>query len=894
MSRWNPPSLKPPALIAVSELLARWVLWVVRYTRTTLGLLGVVTLLAGWVVSERFQVNSKLGDLIEQNASWRTDFDAYKAKFPQLIDTVFVVVSSTSTRDIETTTEALHAAMLSRPEQFQDVYAPGASNFFSTNALLYMEVDELEELIDQLAQAQPLLTAMAEDPSLRGLLELVRDGLENEGGAELERVARLLANSAELVVKGDQGRIRWSDEFFDDDELRYGLITLKGATDYGVALPNSATMANVRAQIASIDLPAGVDIALTGEVALAHEEIKAAQDGVQIAGMVSAVLLLIVLGVGVRSVRVIAATFGMLLIGVLWTSAYALLTVGEYNTLSLIFLVMFFGLGVDFAIHYCLCVQENLQTNLQQRTGPAALSRARVAESLAAATGSVGRALSLCALTSALGFLCFVPTDYQGLADLGIIAAGGMFIAAFLTFTLMPALFSWWRGPGLPHGAGRGFSTNPIVGYLVQRRVVVIGLVLAGAVIAGSVARDMSFDYSVLALRDPQSESMQTLRVLQREDIVTDYALSILSDETQLSTLEELVELDVVDKVTTPFAYVPAEQDEKLFILEDAQLILDSALNPARTLPSPGDAELKQEISSVLALIGPSASPDELVGVTELGDEQAAQLKPELDRLGSALAALVDRPEQVMRLQKAAITGLLEELDWVRAALAAQMIEFDDLPEDLRARLVSPQGEFHSIVLPSEDISNVDALSRFIEGTRANVPFATGRPVVEWGIGGIVVNAFTNALVLAGAGIALVLLLSLRSFPLTGMVLIPLVLTSVFTLAAAVLLDVRLNMANILVLPLIFGLGVDNGIHVVERYLGSSDVDQLMGSSTPRAVLLSTLTTIGTFAALALSPHQGTASIGYLLTIAMGFLLVFTLVLLPVLLSWLPKKAGSG
>ena len=106
-------------------------------------------------------------------------------------------------------------------------------------------------------------------------------------------------------------------------------------------------------------------------------------------------------------------------------------------------------------------------------------------------------------------------------------------------------------------------------------------------------------------------------------------------------------------------------------------------------------------------------------------------------------------------------------------------------------------------------------------------------------------------------------------------------------------MDIRLNMANILVLPLIFGLGVDNGIHVVERYLRSNNVEQLMGSSTPRAVLLSTLTTIGTFAALSLSPHQGTASIGYLLTIAMGFLLIFTLLLLPVLLSWLPKKAVS-
>lgn len=871
----------------VNSWLVRWVAWVAEHTRTTLGLLAMVTLLAGWVVAERFQINSKLGDLIEQNARWRTDFDAYKEKFPQLIDTAFIVVSSRSVRDIETVSRAINRSLLARPDQFQDVYAPGASDFFRTNALLFMDVEELESLVDQLAQAQPLLTAMAEDPSLRGLLELIRDGLENDPGAELERIARLLATSVHAIAEGEDGRIRWADEFFNDEELHYGLISLKGAKDFGVALPNSATMENLRLLLADIEVPSGVQLALTGEVALAHQEIKAAQDGVQVAGIVSAVLLLIVLGFGVRSIRIIAATFIMLGMGVLWTSAYALLTVGEYNTLSLIFLVMFFGLGVDFVIHFCLCAQETYaqQERPRERMQESIDSTAagRVAASLIEATGSVGRALSLCAITSSLGFLCFVPTDYQGLADLGVIAAGGMFIAAFLTFTLLPALFSWWRGPGVARTQGGGLVSSGVVQRLVRRRISVMVIVLIGAAVAGATARNMSFDYSVLALRDPQSESMQTLRVLQRENIVTDYALSILSSQEQVAGLEQLAELAVVDKVTTPFDYVPDEQEDKRFMLDDAELILDSALNPARVLPAPSIAALQQEIDSVLGLLQQRDS----------GTAADAVAHQQLVQLGDSLAAIRDQPNVITKLQTAAITGLITELEWVRDAVAAQPIEFDDLPQALRDRLISPQGEYHSIVLPAEDISNVSALSRFIEGTLAEVPFATGRPIVEWGVGGIVVGAFKQALLLAAIGIALVLLIALRSVPLTAMVLVPLVLTSLFTLATAVWLDIRLNMANILVLPLIFGLGVDNGIHVVERYLRSNNVEQLMGSSTPRAVLLSTLTTIGTFAALSLSPHQGTASIGYLLTIAMGFLLIFTLLLLPVLLSWLPKKAVS-
>ena len=135
------------------------------------------------------------------------------------------------------------------------------------------------------------------------------------------------------------------------------------------------------------------------------------------------------------------------------------------------------------------------------------------------------------------------------------------------------------------------------------------------------------------------------------------------------------------------------------------------------------------------------------------------------------------------------------------------------------------------------------------------------------------------------ASIGLILLLALRKIRVTFLVLCPLVLAALCSFALGVVLDLPINMANILVLPLIFGLGVDNGIHVVDRYLGEGDVDHLMHSSTPRAVLLSTMTTIGAFAALSISPHMGTASIGLLLTISIGFLLVFTVFLLPVLLE---------
>ena len=264
-------------------------------------------------------------------------------------------------------------------------------------------------------------------------------------------------------------------------------------------------------------------------------------------------------------------------------------------------------------------------------------------------------------------------------------------------------------------------------------------------------------------------------------------------------------------------------------------------------------------------------------------------LQSELETLERGLSALLaGGDEQLLSWQGAVTSNLLDELAWLRRALVVDEVTFGDLPPSARQRLVAQDGASLTVIKPAHDISEVSALSEFIASVRSVAPQATGRPVVEWGVGGIVLSSFQQALLFAVVSITLVILLVMRSFRNTGLIILPLMLTAIGALAFGVLADQQVNMASILVWPLIFGLGVDNGIHVVDRYLGEGDVEHLMHSSTPRAVVLSTLTTFGAFAALSLSPHAGTASIGMLLAVSIGLLLLFTIFLLPVLLA----KAG--
>ena len=155
------------------------------------------------------------------------------------------------------------------------------------------------------------------------------------------------------------------------------------------------------------------------------------------------------------------------------------------------------------------------------------------------------------------------------------------------------------------------------------------------------------------------------------------------------------------------------------------------------------------------------------------------------------------------------------------------------------------------------------------------------------------VPAFRQATLTAFVAVTIVLLVLLRRVSDTALVLAPLVLAALLTGATSVVLGLPFNFANVIVLPLLFGLGVASGVHLVMRRRRTEDAAELLRTSTPRAVLYSALTTIASFGSLALSGHRGMTSMGQLLTIAIVYTLIGTLVVLPALMIWRDQRAAK-
>lgn len=841
------------------QLIETWTTFITSRPRQVLGVVGMLTLGMLYVAVSQFSINSDTSRLIRQDTEWRANYDAFEAAFPRYRQNSLVVVHGRSIDAVTSVGEQLFQALTARTEVFETVWSPINDPVLARHALLFLSVDELEQLLDNLAGAQPVLAALAEDPSSASLFAFLTTVIEqDEVPDSILPLLDLLQATMVDHIAGNGRPVAWRDELRGSDEPIYNIIYVQGRQDFGEQLPNARIVNTIRDTIAQLEHPLidDVSIRLTGQVPLEHGEIESAVDSAQLAGTLAILLLALVLVFGVKSARVIGATYLSMIVGLIWTTAIANLLVGQFNTISIIFLVMFIGLGVDFAIHLSLRYQEAI---LDGDKNAALLTTSR----------SLGVAITLCGITSSIGFLAFVPTEYLGLAELGIISGAGMIIAVVVTLTVIPAFFSIVATP-------RHLHSNPLVNQismLVGRHPqAVVGVTLVFGALCSWIGSSAMFDYSTLSLKDPNSEAMQTFRELQDQDVMTEYTINYPADNEAmaLELSRRLSALPSVSSVVTPADYLPADQEEKRYILEDARFMLGStlaaALGQQREAASDPLPEIRQLISTV----------ENYDGAHQGRINELATVLSQLAASDKATRLTFDRH---------LVEPALDELNWLQQALAVKPLTLEALPSDLKERFVSNEGQYLVTVTPAGNIIPVEAMRRFTEDVLDIIPTGTGRPVIDLGIGEIVVTAFQQAIAIAVTAIFIILVITLRSVTDAVLVFIPLGITAMFTLTMSVMIDLPLNMANVVVIPLIFGLGVDNGIHVVERFRESASLAALSTSSTPNAVFLSTLTTLGTFSALSFSSHQGIYSIGVLLTMALIALMFLTMVSLPALLS---------
>ena len=854
----------------VDNAVASWVRFVIRFPRIMIVAAVALTAVNVWYVRGHLGINTDTADMISPELPWRRDFIAYRQGFPARDRNIAIVVDAATLDAAAGFAADLALALRREPERFHSVFAAGEGEFFERNGLLYLSTLELEDLGDRLAAAQPLLGLLSDRFNGAGVVSVVGVTLGAAGtpprdSAPADALYTELARTLAAAANGERRALAWRELVMGPQGgSPRALVLVQPALDFDRVRPARDAIERIRevaAELKAAQDPA-VRVRLTGTIALEDEELASVASGATWTGLSSLALVILVLWWALRSPVEIGISLVTLLAGLVGTTAFAALAVGHLNLLSVAFAVLYLGLGADFVLHLFLRFRE---LRAQGRGVDAAL--------IETAHG-VGTSLLIAAATTAVGFYAFMPTPFDGVSELGLIAGTGILISLVYSVTLLPALVV--AIPARFDAQPAAVFPRPPAWLRRPRFVIPVAAVLAFASLLA--LPHVGFDGDPIHLRDPDTESVQALRDLAADGTAPLYDLVALADDaaTAQRWAREVAGLPEVRRVVTIDSLVPGDQDTKQLVLEDIGLVMGPSF--AALAEQAPDAEgLQAALWQLRATL--SARSANSAGQRSLLDAVTALLA-DLDARGAEGSR-----ERLRALDSDLTTGLARALGRLATGLTARPFVRADLPPELAARYVNAAGQELIEIAPAENVADREAAERFVASVRAVVPNATGLPVVYEEAAATVVRSFQLAFAYAFAMVFLLLFAFLRRLGDIVLVVLPIVFASAVTAAVTVWLGIPFNFANIITLPLLVGIGVDNGIHLVHRMRTEPpEHGDPLATSTSRAVVACALTTIASFGSLAFSPHIGMASMGQVLTLGMTITLLTTLLLTPAML----------
>ncbi len=895
-----------------ANALSRWVLWCHEHPLIIL-IGGLILTGAALFQAKGIKISTDTAGMISPELRYIQVYHEFKREFPTTTDNIVVVIDGKTPDLADRAVHELKGALEQKRDLMPWIYMPGGGEFFERNGLLFLDTDELERLSVKLAQAAPFLAMLTEHRDAGAFLELLDRYISSRplstggGGKEgtFEQVPEIglgpifteLARTFKSAAGGEFYEFSWQrllgpDGQGEDSSRRF--LIVKPSVSYGQVLPGKEAIEAIRHEAARLGIgpERGVRLSLTGDIPMEYDELRSVTRGAKSAGILSFIMVTLVLVMGLGSVRLVTATVLPLLMGLSWTAAFASIAIGHLNMISVAFTVLFIGLSVDYAIHLCLRYRELIEEGTTSK------------EAVGITARQVGPSLLLCCLTTASAFYSFTPTDFAGVAELGIIAGTGIIIGLLANLSIIPALLSLFplkQGKKRPYymklGNRPGVVRILTAPYRHSRIIRVLVLVALVAGIYG--AMQVEFDSNPINLRDPDSESVRTFKRLIKED-PSPWALESMADqeEAALRRARAFSAISGIKRVVTLDSFIPEDQDEKLPIIEETYMILEPVLTStcqgAEGLPETADAGPErdspwhEELDRITAFVTRLKGLVSGRGLESPGEKEAAKELLEamdafLDRLSSQ--GPVARQHSLAHLDRLLFSGFGRAIERLDLALSTQGVTKEDLPAELVRQWIGSSGKWRIQVVPLKVPGNDEQIERFIQSARAVDPDVTGFPVQIIEGGRAVVRSFKEAFTLSFCFIGAIILIISRKKRDGMVVIFSLLATGIFTGALMELFGLQLNFANIIALPLIMGIGVDHGIHIVDRFrLVLEHPRAILQTSTSRAILFSSLTTICSFGNLAISPHAGMASMGKLLTLGIMAAYLCAVILVPAFL----------
>jgi hopanoid biosynthesis associated RND transporter like protein HpnN len=874
----------------------------------------------------RLEFHTQRSDLINPDRDYQERWRNYLHEFGDDDDMVVVVEGGDRGRMVAAL-EHLAAAVRQRPDRFDRLFYQVDLRHLRDRALLFLPAEQIQSIQDNLRRMGPLLSGPAGPLAWKALnlMTLLRQARIRAGqfdpgdplsAADEQFLTQLLAvvRSAGAFLSdpagyrnpwdsllpqqpGQAGLLDRPQYFFSGDgTLAFLLVRpVKAADSFTPALAGVAALRDLVA--AAREQFPDLHLGLTGLPVLETDEMDASQRDSNRAGWLALGGVALLYMLVYRGIRYPLLTVATLLAGTVWAMGWLTLTVGHLNILSASFAVMLIGMG-DYGVLWVTHYEDVRRAGHDVR--PAVLRTA----------AEVGPGVLTAALTAALAFFAATLADFRAVAELGWIAGSGVLLCALACFTVLPALVCVTdrRGPlaacvavitpdGERHESAIRNPQSEIrnsvwLPALARRPKLVLGAGLAVMAGLAVFAARVEYDHNLLNMQNQDLESVRWERKLIDHTAGASWcALSVARTPDEALALRERYErLPEVSRVVEVASLIPAGQDRKVAQVRDVQAALGGL--PARgssVTPFPVDpGDLQREINFLIGALAP---------------QSLVSPQPVLSHLVRSLAELRDHPalragaaarQRLGEFGQRLAGDLLEDLHRLRDVATPAAIQLADLPPALRERFVGAGGAWLVQAYAKDGLWDIGPLEQFVRQARTVDPEATGKPfgTLE-GLKGMQ-RGFAWAGAYALAVIAVVLWLDFRTVRHTLLALAPLAVGAVATLGVMGLLGVPLNPANMIALPLIVGVGVDNGVHVLHDYRARArGRSYTLAATTGRGIAVAGLTTVLGFGTLMLASHRGLVSLGLVLALGVTACMTAALVLLPAALRLASRRRAA-
>ncbi|MBL1216637.1 MAG: hypothetical protein D8M59_04000 [Planctomycetes bacterium] len=871
--------------------------WARAVTAHPWALIVVSLALAGLCVvftAQRLTFQAERSDLVDPDRPWNARYAHYKEQFPHWDDVAVVIAADPSrTANTPISDPRLHTLLVAFLHDLAAILGPEPSiesviigQRVRPQSLRWVLCQPEDQFRRQMRQWQsdrafvqyPTLTEYINDH--RATIEqLDAQGKEHEADLAFNETLWFLTRfvtRGRSVSDGDElsGNPAWRLQpyFSPSGEFAYVSVALSDSGADDSVAPAVDGISVIRQRVATLqEQPeyAVFEVGVTGITAIESDETGLSIDDATVASILAATLICILMIFVFRGGLVPVAAMISLSIGIAWSFGFLTLAIGHLQVLSVVFTVILLGLGIDFALHLVAQLEALNATDRDDVDRWPAVFR------------NVGPGIVTGALTTAAAFGVTAFTDFKGMAEMGLIASVGILLCLIAVMSLLPAILTrvpgWQqriRTPQDQHWSIERTLTHGWQEFMPRSGAIILAGVVIVTVLATGI-RSVRFDADIMNLHAPGVESVTwERRLLETEGLTAWSGLSIATsiEEARERTLQflSLPEIGNVEGVGSLFHPDGESRRQEALAVMPARPIVESDHPAVRSSADPEVLGLRNAVQSWI-------------------DASSATRATMIRR---ALLPMIedDSPNDPAQRFLYAYQQLAAQYQQARIILSDPTpMGLDDLPEIIRQQDIGRDGTFLLRINPQQDggpVLESKRLAAFVEAMRTVDPDVMGPAVQIHESSRLIVRSYIQAALWAVVIILVILLFDFRSVADAACAMAPVGLGFVCLFGLMGWWAIPLNFANIIVLPIIFGIGVDAGVHVVHRWrLDPKGVPCGLTCGTARGISLTMLTTIIGFACMMTAQHRGIRTLGLTMTLGLVATWAVCFTVLPALLA---------